>query len=204
MITSPSNGAQVQPGFAVHANVSDDTALSKAELRIDGTLIGSALIAAPWVWNAPMTLAPGTHHVEVTGYDAAGNTAKDAVDVTYGSMCTDDSQCDSGQVCNSGVCVAGPSMTGGLGSPCMTNADCDTGRCASDGTNMYCVSSCDPMSSTCPSGFGCVMTGASTGVCWPGAESGGKGGGCDAGGNSGLPIVLGLTFAALLCTRRRS
>ena len=52
--------------------------------------------------------------------------------------------------------------------------------------------------------FGCVSTGASSGVCWPGADSGGKGGGGDTGGDTGLPIVLGLTFAALLFTRRRS
>ena len=204
-ITAPASGAAVAPGFTVTASVTDDTAVAKAELRIDNQLVGT-VNSSPFTWTAPQTLAAGSHHVEVTGYDTAGNTAKDAVDVTYsaGGGCTHDSDCTSGEVCTNGQCVAGPSMPGGLGSTCSANADCASGQCAMDDQgHSYCVQSCDPSHSTCPSGFGCQTVGASGGVCWPGANSGGGGGGCDAGGGPGLPLGLGIGLAAMLITRRR-
>jgi len=96
-------------------------------------------------------------------------------------------------------------MQGGLGSTCTMNSDCASGQCADDGAgHMYCVSSCTPSSSTCPSNFSCVDTGGGAGVCWPGGSDNGGGGkgGCNAGGNNGT-VLLGLGFAALLVTRRR-
>jgi uncharacterized protein (TIGR03382 family) len=201
-ITSPASNASVNAGFVVTANVNDDIAVGKAELRIDGNLIGTAT-GTPWQWNAPNSLGQGAHHVEVTAYDLANNTAKDAVDVAFGMVCTSDDTCTSGQVCLSGHCVAGPSQTGGLGTTCHTNSDCADGQCASDGTGAsYCVETCDAaVAGACPSGFGCISTGAS-GVCWPGADNGSGGGGCNSGGDNGA-ILLGLGFAGMLFTRRR-
>jgi uncharacterized protein (TIGR03382 family) len=205
-ITAPGDGATVMPGFAVSANITDDTAVQTVELRIDNQLVGGALTSAPWAWTAPGSLGAGSHNVEVTGYDAAGNSAKDAVDVTIGSMCTD-SCMDPNQVCVNGHCEDGPSMPGGLGSTCTDSSDCASGTCASDGQgHMYCVDTCDPANDACPSGFTCMAAG-STGVCWPGADTGngdgGKTGGCNTGGGGSGPILLGLGFAALLFKRRR-
>jgi hypothetical protein len=198
-ITSPSNNAQVTPGFAVAVTASDDVALNKVELRVDNNLIDTKT-AAPFNFSGPGTLSPGTHHVEATAYDAAGNTAKAAIDVKNGETCTG-SCTDPTQVCDNGVCVPGPTSTGGLGSPCVNNTDCMSGSCGDDGAgNKYCVTSCDPTNSTCPSGFGCVSTGAATGVCWPGDNGGG--GGCNTGSGGGS-IVAGLGFAAMLLSRRK-
>jgi hypothetical protein len=121
-ITSPASGASVTPGFAVSANVTDDVAVQKAELRIDGTLIGT-LPNGPFTWSAPSSLTMGSHHVEVAGYDLAGNVTKSSVDVAYGMACTDTCP-DQTQVCVGGHCVAGPDT------PAVSARFAPTARCA--------------------------------------------------------------------------
>ncbi|MDB4952908.1 MAG: putative aminopeptidase, partial [Myxococcales bacterium] len=199
-ITAPAANASVMAGFAVTANITDDIGISKAEMRLDGTLI-STLTGAPWAFTAPATLGQGAHHVEVTAYDLSNNTAKAAVDVSFGTVCTGNSCTDPNQVCVDGHCVAGPGAQGGLGSACTNNGECASNQCASDGTNMYCVEPCDPTKAQCPTGFGCLAAGGG-GVCWPGADAGGGGSGCNTNDQSGA-LLLGLGFAALLITRRR-
>jgi hypothetical protein len=199
-ITSPANNGSVMPGFAVRADVNDDIAVQKAEMRLDGTLT-STVMGSPWVWNGPANLSQGNHHVEITAYDLAGNTAKAAIDVAYGQSCTTGGCTDASQVCVDGHCVAGPDSQGGLGTVCTSNAMCASGSCGDDGAgNKFCTSPCDPAMNGCPSGFGCIATGAAGGVCWPGADNGG--GGCNTGGSSGA-VLCGLGFGAMLITRRR-
>ncbi len=200
-INTPTNNASVMPGFGITATVSDDQAVAMAELRIDGTLVGT-LTAAPWAWNAPTTLGQGSHHVEVKGYDLAGNTTIAAVDVTYGQSCSSGGCSDSTQVCVDGHCVAGPDTSGGLGTACTMNSECASDSCGDDGSgHKYCVAPCDPtMNGGCPSGFGCVATGATGGVCWSGAADGG--GGCNSSGNSGAALMA-LGLEVLLVTRKR-
>jgi hypothetical protein len=201
-IASPSNNASIMPGFAIAVQASDDVAISKVELRIDGTLIDTDT-SVPFSFTAPATLSQGSHHVEATAIDASNNSAKAAIDVMYGQACTTGGCSDSTQVCDDGHCVPGPTTAGGLGSPCTDNSECASGSCGDDGAgNKYCVTSCDPTNNQCPSGFGCVSTSAATGVCWPGADNGG-GGGCNTGGGGGGAILAGLGFAALLVTRRK-
>jgi MYXO-CTERM domain-containing protein len=203
MITAPNNNASVMPGFTITATVTDDQAVASAEAKVDGTSLG-VKTGSPYSWTAPATLSPGTHTIVVTGTDLKGNTAMATEMVTYGSGCMHDTDCTgANEVCDNGVCVAGPGAQGGLGSPCTGNADCASGSCGDDGAgNMYCVSSCDPTASTCPSGFSCLATGAGQGVCWPGADSGGGTGGCNASGSSGAPFFL-LGLGAMFLTRRR-
>jgi len=199
-ITAPANNASVMPGFSITATGADDQGLAGLEAKLDGTSLGMDS-TAPFQWVAPATLATGSHHVVVTATDLAGNTAMAAIDVIYGAGCTQNSDCASTQVCDHGVCVAGPGAAGGLGSPCASNTDCASGSCGSDGAgNMYCVSSCDVSASTCPSGFQCLATGGGAGVCWPG-ETGGHGG-CNTSGNSGASLLL-LGLGALLVSRRK-
>jgi hypothetical protein len=189
------------PGFAVTADVSDNIAVAKAELRIDGSLVGTAS-TAPFRWNASSSLSQGSHHVEVKAYDLSNNTATDAVDVAYGTVCMMSSQCTtSGDVCVDGHCVPGPGQQGGLGSDCTGNEMCASGNCATDGTHKYCVEPCDVTKHQCPGGFSCQASGDG-GVCWPGADNGG-GGGCASGGSSGMPLLLFLGLAGVLITRRR-
>jgi uncharacterized protein (TIGR03382 family) len=202
-ITSPSNGATVNPGFTVTANVTDDIAVVSAELKLDGTSV-KKLGGAPWSWTTSSTLSPGNHHVEVIAIDGGGNMTTAAIDVGYGAACKSSSDCsNSTDICDNGHCVAGPDATGGLGSPCTMNSQCASNQCGNDGAgNQYCVESCNPVASTCPSGFSCSATGGSSGVCWPAADGGGSGG-CDTGGNSNGPALLLVGLGAVLVLRRR-
>ncbi len=201
-ITSPKEGENVPMGFPIRADIMDDIGASKAELRIDGNLV-STLTTAPWVWNAPASVGQGNHTINVKGFDVGGSPAEATVHIVIGAACKKPGDCaNDHDTCVDGRCVAGEGTTGGLGSPCAKNEECKSGQCGSDGQgNSYCVENCDPAANGCPSGFGCIMSGAS-GVCWPGA--GDDGGGCSANtdGRGGL-AMFGLGFAALLITRRR-
>ncbi|CAN5322000.1 hypothetical protein BH11MYX1_BH11MYX1_56410 [soil metagenome] len=201
-ITKPQQGASVQAGFAVNTTITADAAITKAELRVDGMLVDPVVMSAPYAFNAPATLQPGSHTVEVTGYDAHGTPGKTSITVTIGPPCTDDSTCATAEVCIAGRCVPGPNVTGGLGTTCTGNEMCGDANCASDGTNMYCTSACH--AGQCPSGFGCLplADGSDAGYCWPGYSDNG-GGGCSTSGAAGGSIASGLVFAALLFTRRR-
>jgi hypothetical protein len=205
-ISSPQNGASVMADFGITANITDDVAVQKADLMIDGQLI-KTLYAEPWTWTAG-ALGQGAHHVEVVGYDLANNMATASVDVTIGHACMKNSDCtDAGSVCAAGHCVPGPGQQGGLGSTCTANSDCASGQCGDDGSGTkYCVISCTTggsgafSSSSCPSGFTCETNSGNSGVCWPGDNGGG--GGCNTNGEGGA-FVLALGLGALLITRRR-
>ncbi len=199
-ITYPTENAQVTPNFPIRADVTDDRVVTKVEFRLDGQLI-KTLEDLPYNFNAPPTLAPGKHKVELIAYDRAGNTSKGIVNVAFGSVCNADSECGgNGCVCLDGRCVAGPGADGGLGTECASNSDCSSQQCANDGNHGYCVEGCDPAASACPGGFSCEETSPGAGVCWPAS---GDGGGCDAGNGNGGLMLLGLGLAGLVITRKR-
>ncbi len=198
-ITYPTENAQVTPNFPVRADVTDDRVIIKAELRLDGQVI-KTLEDPPWNFNAPPSLAPGAHRVEVVAYDRANNTTTGVVHVAFGSVCTDDAECGGSSICLDGRCVAGPGSDGGLGATCGSNDECSSRQCANDGTSGYCVEGCDPAASGCPSGFSCEETAPAAGVCWP---SSGDGGGCNTGDHQGGALVLLLGLMAILITRRK-
>ncbi|MGE5187239.1 MAG: Ig-like domain-containing protein [Acidobacteriota bacterium] len=200
-ITKPANGASVSPGFPVDTTIASPYGVMMAELRIDGTLV-STVNTMPYVFNAPQDLAAGTHTVEVTGYDILNTPGKATATVLIGMPCSKPADCPvNTDTCIGGRCVPGPGVQGGLGSKCTDGAQCADGLCASDGTNMYCTEPC--MTGQCPSGFGCLATGATgsnASVCWPGYDDG-SGGGCSTDG--GAPVTLGLLALGLLVSRRR-
>ncbi len=197
-ITSPQNGGAVTAGFPVVTEITDDTTVAKAELRVDGTLT-QTLTAAPYVFAAPAALADGAHTILVTGYDGSGETGTAQIDVIVGPPCGKPADCpDTSLTCIGGRCVAAPGTPGGLGASCAAPTDCQSGVCADANGTKYCVESCLP--GQCPSTFGCRDDGNGGGVCWPGFDEGG--GGCTTGAPAGS-ITLGLLFAALLFRRRR-
>ena len=198
-ITKPLSGAAVQPSFPVVATATDISGINHVELRVDNVLV-LTVTSTPYVFNAPATLAPGAHHVEVTAYNMHNVAQKTAIDVYIGEPCSKPADCPNTMLtCVGGRCVAGPGTQGGLGEVCMHGTDCASGNCASDGTNSYCVESCTLGMSECPSSFGCLDSGGMVGICWPGYDDGT--GGCATG--NGAPISLGLVFAAFVFTRRR-
>jgi MYXO-CTERM domain-containing protein len=202
-IVDPTLGASVSPGFPVHAEITDDIAVGMAELRVDGVLV-TTLTQQPWVFNAPQTLADGTHTVEVTGYDTFGSAAKASVQVVIGMRCGKPADCPKDtDTCIGGRCVPGPGAQGGLGQVCTVGPDCASGQCASDSSGKkYCVEACTLDAGECPENFGCLKAGDG-GVCWPGYDDGT--GGCSSGsqGSATGAVTLGLAFAATLFARRR-
>jgi hypothetical protein len=128
-ITAPADGAQVSPGFQIQVNATDDQCILKVEVSIDGTLI-KTLTAPPFTVTTDAALAPGTHTIQVTTYDASRQST-DTATVTLrgggggdgGGVCTTDEQCADGETCDAGTCR--PASDGGGGG--------GNGGCATDG-----------------------------------------------------------------------
>ena len=80
-VTSPANGASIAGLRSVNVTVSssDNIAVTKAELYINGRLVfTSAAGNFTYKWSTSK-LARGTHSLQSRAYDAAGNTASSAV-----------------------------------------------------------------------------------------------------------------------------
>lgn len=78
-VMTPADGATVGPSFTVVASVVD-TDLVRAELRIDGALVGS-LTVAPFSFEVS-GLSTGPHELELTAIDSANQTATRTITVT--------------------------------------------------------------------------------------------------------------------------
>jgi MYXO-CTERM domain-containing protein len=208
-ITTPRDGDSVQEAAPVRISVTAELELSKAELRIDGT-VTKTLTSQPFAFNLPVGLAGGKHTLEVTVYDIFDLPGKASIEVTSAGPCGGPSDCSANQTCVNGTCVAGPGSQGGLGEVCEVNADCASGTCGDGGAGMkYCVEACAiGQSGQCPTGFDCLAAG-SNGVCWPNGDSTEESppdtcGSCASSADStALPVSFGLMFAGFLFTRRR-
>ena len=80
VVTSPSRGESLPPGFLIVADGFDDQHILTMDAYIDGTNISSRM-SAPWEFIAPLELEAGAHVVEVRGQDWAGNLATASVEV---------------------------------------------------------------------------------------------------------------------------
>ena len=204
VIETPTANSQVTPGFVVRANVTDDQGVESVQLLIDNTAIAT-LSTAPYAFNAPMTLAEGTHMVTIRAYDTLGSEGTQTISVIVGDPCNSNSDC-SGQgedlVCVDGRCVPGQNTPGGLGSTCNSPDECISGLCATKDGENRCVESCDLNANACPNDFACLSNGAGGGLCWP--DPGGCLG-CSTDGRPDptLPIFAGLLVGFLLVRRRR-
>jgi hypothetical protein len=173
MITEPASNASVTAGFPIAATVGGPDSAVSAELEIDGTMVTS-LTSQPFAFNAPTTLANGSHTITVVGTDARGLTGSASITVDVAALAT-------------------------LGTACKTDSQCASNQCASDGTNSYCTEPC-PASGGCPDGLQCLTQG-SGGVCWP---NGGGGGCSVNSDRAPLgPIAIGLGTLAFVVSRRR-
>lgn len=197
-IVAPLENAWVKPGFPVRAELDSQLSFQSGSLSIDGTP-AQTIDNDPIAFNAPTTLAGGTHTVEVSVTDAGNRTVSDSVTVRVMASCSSAAGCDSAFHCLGGFCQPGAAEPGGLGATCTDNAECITGQCGSDGTDRFCTAACDA-GEVCPSGFTCLAS-AGGGVCWPGGEDDG---GCATGGSGAGFMFAGLGILALAMRRRRA
>jgi MYXO-CTERM domain-containing protein len=201
-IDTPSNNAQVTPGFVVRASVEDSQGVALVELLIDNA-VTSSLGSPPFAFNAPLNLGEGTHMVTIRAHDTIGSVGTATINVVVGEPCTGNDQCEAqggDLVCFEGACIPGAGTPGGLGSDCSVDP-CISGVCATKDGENRCTEECDTNNNTCPGGFACLSNGAGGGLCWP--DSGGCLG-CSTGGTDpALPIGAGLFLAALMVRKRR-
>jgi Bacterial Ig domain len=200
-IVTPAVGDTVASDFSVSAEITDDVAVASAELRVDGTLVGTTT-TSPYTFSVPAALPDGTHTLEVTGYDNLGTPGRARIQVIVGPGCKKPADCtDDTETCVGGRCVAGPDVAGGLGQTCIMATDCKSWLCANDDGSKYCVEVCKP--GQCPASFGCRDDGTGGGYCWPGFDDGTGGCATTTGGTPLGAIALGLGFAANTWRRRR-
>ena len=205
-ITNLDFGDQVEPGFAVRAEVDDENGVDHVELWIDGAMT-SSLAFPPYALNAPDDLADGTHQVKIIAYDLQDTPGEDSVDVIIGEPCATPGDCvDAGEnyTCMGGRCVPGEGAVGGLGTSCESGVDCFSGICLSSNSGSLCGEVCERGGGQCPDGYGCLELSDGTGSCWPGVDEGGGEGDCSsAGGGSAAPIALSLGLVGFVLSRRR-
>lgn len=82
-ITSPSDGSKVTTNVSVKVNVTDNVAITKVELYVDGMLQGVST-SAPFTtkWNSAKA-AKGSHTLFCKAYDGAGNvTSSQSISVS--------------------------------------------------------------------------------------------------------------------------
>ncbi len=107
-ITAPADGAMVAPGFDVTVDATDDQAVAKVEIAIDGT-VAATLTTAPYKLTTDASLAAGSHTIKATAYDAV-NQASDSITVTVEAACP--ATCPSGESCQNGTCQPDPNGSG--------------------------------------------------------------------------------------------
>jgi bacillolysin len=151
-ITSPADGATVDAGFMVTVQASDDQAVERVELSIDGAAAGTDT-TAPYEFSTDAMLAAGSHTVTATAFDLVNQaTASITVTIASGAQCESDSDCEGAEQCKDGQCVAPTS--------CTTNEECDGGDICMAGT-------CVPPGGSEEGdggGCGCASTGSASGA----------------------------------------
>ncbi len=81
-ITNPTEGTVLKGGkINVTAKATDDYAVFRTEIYIDGKYVASGTTSAKYGWNV-RSLASGPHRIEVKAFDAEGNEGVSVVNVT--------------------------------------------------------------------------------------------------------------------------
>ena len=198
-VLSPADDDTVTPGFSVEVEVSDNNAVAKVELRIDGAYAAASSVP-PYSMIAPPALPLGPHEVDVVAYDLSSNRARVTFAIEIAPDCSVDADCAAGVICSAGICL------GDVGAPCDRNGDCADALCASVAQyERMCTRLCDANSdSACPDGYACNRgEGGNLDKCWPAAPAPG---GClsvAAGRTRSAPLFAGLALVALVVLVRR-
>jgi hypothetical protein len=199
-IKSPADGDTVGKGFVVNAELIASVPLTRAELLVNGRVVGER-DRAPYSFIAPQGLSNGRMKLEVRVSNVYGKKSTAVINVVQGEACKKSDDCADTEACVDGRCVVGPGQPGGLGEACDGNQQCSSGLCGSSSSGSFCAEQCEVGAGGCPDGFGCLDTGE-LGVCWKGYDDGT--GGCQAAGRGAIaPLGLAFALAVMLLGRRR-
>lgn len=203
----PTEGSMLPNGsFDVSATVTHMRGIGLVQLWINGTLYGEQAgedaSSEFYSFPTPVDLADGIVDIEIRASDDIGTESSSLHTFQKGEPCTRAEACNLGQVCDEGRCIV-PPPSGELGDVCVTAMECISGLCPLETDTGYCSQQCfvTTTENTCPSGFQCLETSPSNGVCWPDTKTGGCG--CQSGtgvGSSGLLFL----FLAIVAYRGRS
>ena len=82
-ITSPTSGATLVRTTKVYVTASDNVAVTRVDLQVDGKLYATSSSAMPvFSWNT-FKISRGAHTLEAVAYDDAGNSGHSAVVTVY-------------------------------------------------------------------------------------------------------------------------
>jgi hypothetical protein len=82
-VTSPPNGAVIAKSTTVAASASDNVAVTRLDILVDGKLYKTcSTCSTSFQWNAGK-LTKGSHTLQGVAYDAAGNCTRSAVVTVY-------------------------------------------------------------------------------------------------------------------------
>ena len=138
-IISPQNGAEMPFRFRLNAVITDDSAVARVELRVDGVGVEQRL-APPYDFD--LELPAGPHQLIVVADDTVGNTGQAVVTIN----------------------VLEPL---GFGDTCAESNQCLSGICGVSGARNYCTELCQPRVGTCPLDADCLSAGGETHACGP-------------------------------------
>lgn len=98
--------------------------------------------------------------------DLGASTESAAITVTKGGPCTTADTCAQGQKCEAGKCFWDP-PSGEIGDSCAYEQFCKSLLCTSTQGQRICTQSCVPgVTDGCPSGFQCLASSATAGMCF--------------------------------------
>jgi hypothetical protein len=214
-ISLPAAGATVSDMFATAVSAGSRRGVARVELWLNGYDWASVPGAAfgplgqpdpsPYSLLAPAGVPDGVIDIVAKAYDDLElETDSQTVTVTKGAPCVDASTCATGQQCANGRCFWDPPV-GMLGDPCTYPQYCTSGICSGTAKEQICTQSCIVgVMDACPTGFDCVMTNGTDGVCF--FANAGGGGCCSASGGDGAigALLVGYAFTRRRDRRRRA
>ncbi|MGE0872179.1 MAG: DUF4215 domain-containing protein [Kofleriaceae bacterium] len=180
-ITFPAAGAEL--GATVAATAGAKRGVAKVELIINGfkwaevagAPFGISGQPDPSVYTiaVPSTVPGGVIDLVARAYDDLGASTDSAVvRVMKGPPCSTEATCAAGQTCEDGKCLW-HAAEGQFGEPCTYPQYCESMLCEGTAELRICTQPCDPQAAdSCPTGFDCIATSPSDGVCFVGPMCG--------------------------------
>ena len=170
-ITYPQAGATVNKNLTITTKISDNKAVTKVELFVDGKVVSSGSAQ-----NFPVALQPGTRNLRVVASDAANNKGQASVTVIVPGATNPDPKPDPDPDPKPDPDPGTPDpqpqpdpkptpTPGTFGATCQDPSECLSNMCADDQTlgAQYCTQGCGA-AQACPTGSSCFTTGGQ-GIC---------------------------------------